>query len=272
MKSIIKQELWKILIVLDNNKPCFKYWVCFLFILNLGSMPILYSAYELNSNRSVSLYQEPVEFEDSIIESYQSDSDYHYFKIEAEPDLWQKFKRWLNLQWNKFLDWLLSDIETGGVWEYVALILKIIVIIGIALLILWLFNKYYISDSKSTSPTTSLVNLSEEEQLLEEKDLSILAQEAETNKNYRLASRYWFLNVLKHLKDNHFIDYQFQKTNTDYKSELKDNRLKIDFTYASRFYEFVWYGDFQLNLDEFESAKLKFERIINHIKTLKANG
>jgi hypothetical protein len=116
------------------------------------------------------------------------------------------------------------------------------------------------------------VNLSEEEELIEEKNLFVLAQEAEMSKNYRLASRYWFLNILKHLKDKGFIDYQFQKTNTDYKSELKEKQLKIDFTYASKFYEFVWYGDFQLDLGEFESAKLKFERIIHQIKTLKANG
>ena len=254
-----------------SKKNVFKYWVCFLFILNLGSIPCLYSAHESYSTLNDGSIQKPVEFDTSIIKPYQSDSDYYYFKAEAEPDLWQKFKRWLNLQWNKFLDWLLSGIESGGVWEYIALILKIIVIIGIALLIIWLFNKYYTTRPKAPNKNQSQVNLSEEEELLIQKDLSTLAYEAEKDNNYRLASRYWFLNLLKHLKEKHFIDYQFQKTNTDYKNELRETRLKTDFTYASRFYEFVWYGDFKLDLDEFESAKLKFENIINYIKTLKSN-
>ena len=97
-------------------------------------------------------------------------------------------------------------------------------------------------------------------------------KEAEKAKNYRLATRYLFLNILKHLKEHHLISYQFQKTNADYKSELTNEDIKVEFTYTSRFYEFVWYGDFTLGKDEFLEAKTRFETFIHNIQNAKADG
>ena len=215
---------------------------------------------------------EVVEFDKSIIESYQENEDYNYFKTTEEESAWQKFKNWLNLQWNKFLDWLLSDISEGLFWNYLALVLKILFILGIVVLIAWLFNKYYISTPKSSPVNKNKIHLSEEERLIQEKDLSVLIEEAEAKKNYRLASRYWFLNILKQLKDQGLIEYQFQKTNADYKSEISIQNIKIEFSYLSRFYEFVWYGDFELKPTEFEAARNRFEQLLTNIQNTKGNG
>ena len=213
-----------------------------------------------------------VEFEDSVIESYQQNEDYNYFKNLEEESAWTKFKKWLNLQWNKFMDWLFSGISEGDFWNYLALILKIVSIVGLALSIIWLFNRYYNLNQKLPPPDQSGINLSEDERLIQQKDLSVLIEEAEAKGNYRLASRYLFLNILKHLKDNHFIEYQFQKTNADYKSEITHQDIKSNFSYASRFYEFVWYGNFKLEVDDFKTAKTRFENLIINIQNTKANG
>jgi len=215
---------------------------------------------------------EVIEFDKSIIQSYQENEDYNYFKTIEEESAWQKFKNWLNLQWNKFLEWLLSDISEGLFWNYIALVLKILFILGIIVLIAWLFNKYYISSPKPVPGNENKIHLSEEERLIQEKDLRVLIEEAEAEENYRLASRYWFLNTLKHLKDQALIEYQFQKTNADYKSEISIQNIKIEFSYLSRFYEFVWYGDFELTPAEFGSAKNRFERLITNIQNTKSNG
>lgn len=230
------------------------------------------AASQFQSGDSLVGRPEIVEFEKSIIESYQQNEDYNYFKYTKEESAWSKFQNWLNLQIDKFIDWLLSGVSEGNFWNYLALILKILLIIGLGVLIIWLFNKYYVVTQKSPPADESDINLSEDERLIQQKDLSILIDEAEAEGNYRLASRYLFLNILKHLKDHDFIAYQFQKTNTDYKSEINQPTIKSDFSYASRFYEFVWYGDFTLKMDDFKTAKTRFEKLIETIKTTKANG
>lgn len=227
---------------------------------------------QLQASDSLKSDQKIIEFDKSLIEDYQNNEDYNYFKTVEEDSAWDKFTRWLNLQWNKFIEWLLSGVSEGSFWNYLALVLKILLIVGIGVLILWLFSKYYITNKKTIPRDESQVNLSEEERLIQQKDLSTLIQEAEEDENYRLASRYLFLNVLKHLKDKNLIDYRFQKTNADYKSEIKAEDLRSDFSYAARFYEFVWYGDFTLKAAEFQNAKLKFESILMNIQNTKAHG
>lgn len=243
-----------------------------LLFLKLGGLPPTLYSTPILQKENLQLDTIPIEFDKSIIESYKADDNYNYFKTIVEPSVWDKFKNWLNLQWNKFLNWLLSGIEEGNLWNYVALILKILVIIGIGVLIIWLFSKYYSSRQKATAQHQNLVNLSEEEQLLRQKDLLSLVEEAEQNENYRLASRYLFLNTLKHLREKKIIDYQFQKTNSDYKSEITQDIIKTDFIYLSRLYEFVWYGDFELNVSDFKKIKSRSENLIINLKNLKADG
>lgn len=232
----------------------------------------MWATSELQPSDSLEIRPKLVEFDKSIVESYQANDDYNYFKTIQEESAWEKFWNWVNLQWNKFLDWLFSGVSEGNFWNYLALILKILLIIGLVVLIIWLFNKYYVVNQKSPPADQSEINLSEDELLIQKKDLSTLIEEAESEGNFRLASRYLFLNILKQLKDHNFIEYQFQKTNADYKSEITQQNIKSDFTYASRFYEFVWYGDFKLEITDFKIAKTRFEKLINNIQTTRADG
>ncbi|MBZ9778768.1 hypothetical protein LB452_07515 [Psychroflexus sp. CAK8W] len=229
---------------------------------------------QLQASDSDSLEKRPevIEFDESIIDSYKSNEDYNYFKTAEQESALEKFQNWLNLQWNKFLDWIFSGISEGNFWNYLALVLKILLILGLLVLIVWLFNKYYSQNRKNAPEDKSEINLSEDERLIQKKDLSTLIKEAESDDDFRLASRYLFLNILKRLKENNIIEYQFQKTNADYKSEISDEDIKSDFTYASRFYEFVWYGDFELNSTEYNKAKDRFEDLITTIQKTKVHG
>ncbi|SDG83687.1 hypothetical protein [Psychroflexus sediminis] len=248
------------------------YSLALLFILNLIGTDSLWASPYFQSGDSIESRREVIEFDESLIEAYQADEAYNYFKNVREESAWEKFKHWLSLQWNRFLEWLLSGISEGNFWNYMALVLKILLILGLGLLIAWLFNKYYVVSQKSPPADQSELNLSEDERLIQQKDLSTLIEEAESEGNYRLASRYLFLNILKHLKDYNFIEYQFQKTNTDYKSEITQQDIRSDFSYASRFYEFVWYGDFKLGVTDFKAAKMRFENLIRNIHNSKTHG
>ncbi len=229
---------------------------------------------QIDANGVDSLESSPVvvDFDESIIRAYQEDESYNYFKTIDEESAWQKLKNWVNLQWNTFLEWLFSDLPGGKFWNYLATILKVLFILGVVVLIAWLFNKYYISSPKAAPEDQSEIQLSEEERLIRQKDLTTLIEEAENREDYRLASRYWFLNLLKHLKDQQLIEYQFQKTNADYKAEILNDDIQAEFTYLSRFYEFVWYGDFELKPSDYMQAKNRFKELRSLILNTSANG
>lgn len=77
----------------------------------------------------------------------------------------------------------------------------------------------------------------------------------ERSGDYRSAIRYQFLFILKKLSDKKRINWNPEKTNKDYIAELKQTPLKDDFFNLSYIFDYVWYGEF--NIDE--QAYLKFK-------------
>jgi len=73
--------------------------------------------------------------------------------------------------------------------------------------------------------------------------------------DYRSAVRYQFLFILKKLSDKKQINWNPEKTNKDYASELKDGHLKNEFTGLSYIFDYVWYGEFSID----EQSYLKFK-------------
>ena len=60
-----------------------------------------------------------------------------------------------------------------------------------------------------------------------------LISEAESNNNYRLAIRYYYLWLLKGLSEKEIIDYDPEKTNSDYQYEIKTPEISEQFAYTS---------------------------------------
>ncbi|WP_321538612.1 hypothetical protein [Flavobacterium piscinae] len=58
------------------------------------------------------------------------------------------------------------------------------------------------------------------------------------------------------------IEWDIEKTNSDYLYELKEPLFKSDFEYVSYLYNYIWYGEFELDEPTFEKAKSAFEKII----------
>lgn len=73
--------------------------------------------------------------------------------------------------------------------------------------------------------------------------------------DYRSAVRYQFLFILKKLSDKKQINWNPEKTNKDYTAELKNIDLKNEFAGLSYIFDYVWYGEF--NIDEQNYLKFK---------------
>ena len=55
--------------------------------------------------------------------------------------------------------------------------------------------------------------------------------------------------------------WQQQKTNTDYISEIETATLKTNFKAITKIYDYVWYGEFEIDEIKFESLKTAFHKL-----------
>jgi hypothetical protein len=84
--------------------------------------------------------------------------------------------------------------------------------------------------------------------------------DAEKRSAYREAVRWLYLKSLRVLADNNLIDWKINKTNIDYASELSAGNHYKDFQQLTRYYEFAWYGEFDLNQQDYHKVSQSFIR------------
>ncbi len=112
--------------------------------------------------------------------------------------------------------------------------------------------------SKSDKEMANVQQLPEEE-LLQLGNYERLIQEATLNGDYRLATRYLFLQSLKLMADKEIIFYAADKTNREYLQQLPDY-LKIGFKNITRHYDYIWYGHQNIEKESFQNIEQVFKQ------------
>ena len=102
---------------------------------------------------------------------------------------------------------------------------------------------------------------------IENADIHALIKHAENENNYRLAIRYYYLLVLKTLSLRNHIKFEDDKTNNEYLNEIKSKSFSKDFAYISYLYNYIWYGEFPLNINKYNKAKSNFYSFLNQVKS-----
>jgi hypothetical protein len=87
--------------------------------------------------------------------------------------------------------------------------------------------------------------------------------------NYNHAVRYLFIKLLKQLSVNELIAWHNDKTNVDYFKELKLTDYSNEFKKITNFYEYVWYGKFPINKNQFEDIYEEFNKFYIRINAQK---
>lgn len=77
-------------------------------------------------------------------------------------------------------------------------------------------------------------------------DFGNLIKSAETSGDFRLALRYHYLQLLQVFSRQRLIRYEKNKTNRQYADEIKNHKWGPAFRKATRYYNFVWYGEHPL--------------------------
>jgi hypothetical protein len=67
------------------------------------------------------------------------------------------------------------------------------------------------------------------------------------------------------MSEKQIIEWDAEKTNSDYVYEIKNEQFKNNFNYLSYLYNYIWYGEFDIDDVTFEKAKASFEKTIQSI-------
>lgn len=91
-----------------------------------------------------------------------------------------------------------------------------------------------------------------------------IAQAVAVN-DYRTAVRHLYLKSLRALSEKGWIHYHAQATNTDYVQQVSRYAIAPDFSFLTRVYEYVWYGEFILTAPQFAAVRQQFQQLYQSI-------
>ncbi|MBP1617720.1 MAG: hypothetical protein H6Q14_1547 [Bacteroidetes bacterium] len=191
---------------------------------------------------------------------YLQDSEFDYGRKEGGGSFWKSLKKTIE----KFLRGLFGlspDISPN----FLPILMKILS--GLVILVVIYFGvriylnhkgKWFLENKNNTLE----IDVHDMEQLIQLADFASLIAGAEKESNTRLSIRYYYLWLLKKLKDGSIIEWLPDKTNSDYLYEIKNADVKNQFSHLSYLYEYIWYGEFSINDREYQEAKAAFENFL----------
>lgn len=196
-------------------------------------------------------------FDSSFQDNYKGD-EFNYEPLTKVNDLsaWDRF-------WNAVGRFLQDLFDFGGIGNSMnglQILFKIIAILVI-IFVVYLIVKVIINKeggwifSKSAKKINVVENVEEN---IHSIDFKKIVNQAVSDKNYRVAVRYYYLWLLKSLSDKDVIEWDIEKTNRDYYNEISNTDTKKSFQFLSYIYEYSWYGEFELTQEDFQKAEQTF--------------
>ena len=166
--------------------------------------------------------------------------DYKYDRVgPASKSFWDRCKEWL---WR-----LVEKIFTTKGGKIGLSIFQYVIIIAVIVIIVLLILKNDIRTLFSGKSASVAIDFKEFEEDIYKINFEELISEAIAKNDFRKAVRLHFLKLLKELTDNNLIKWQIDKTNNDYSMELVNSKYNNKFKELVLMYEYIWYGDFQLD-------------------------
>ena len=226
----------------------------------------------LGKTLPINIPQDSVLIDDSNLERrsygnlddlYKGD-DFIYERTVNDSGWWIRFKRWLSDVFKDLFS-INSDAQASNIVDLALNLFYVILLILVVYFIVraiinkegkWIFGK---SSNKTIIPVLDLENN------LHQTDFNQLITDAEETQNFRAAIRYHYLKSLKILTDKGLIEYDVEKTNSDYVHELKLESVKTAFTYASYLYNYIWYGEFDIDEPQYLKARKAFANLNTNI-------
>ncbi|MBW8361535.1 MAG: DUF4129 domain-containing protein [Kaistella sp.] len=202
----------------------------------------------------------PKKFKEKFRSQYKG-PEFDYTTVQPRESFMEKIKKFIQ----KIVEAIFGNIDPGKTASLTENIIRFfaVIIIGFVLyfLVRFLLGKdgnYFFRKKKGKIK----IDDRDLHENIHEINFTETIEAFERQKDYRSAVRYRFLSVLKVLADKKLIIWNPEKTNKDYAEELKDIRLKNGFRELAYIFDYVWYGEFdidEVNYNYFKEQFLNFK-------------
>lgn len=190
-------------------------------------------------------------FDPAKIDQYRNNRDFFYDRPKAAQTPWERFLKWLG---DKLDQWL-SDSDAGYAFDHYIRYVLYAIAIAMVVWLLWRVNVGALFFKRPRRTSISHELLDED---IHQLDFEQLIQQAIQEQNYRRAVRLHYLRTLKKLADNHIIDWQINKTNHHYQTELRQTPHATQFAQLTQLFDYVWYGEMPINPASFDQVQTQF--------------
>jgi len=194
-------------------------------------------------------------FSKQKIETFKKDRSFDYLTEPVVPvTLWDKIIQWIYRQ-------IMKLFSNDGIAPYIR---YAIFAVFIFVIILQIYRKNF-SLIFYKSAKQKNFEYSGNEQTIIGRNFDNEISVALSSQNFRLATRLYYLKMLRKLSDTAIIIWQQNKTNYDYYRELQKTSYKESFARLTFLYEYVWYGQFAIEQNTFNNLQNEFETFFNNI-------
>lgn len=207
----------------------------------------------------------PIYFEEGFQQKYKDNKYFVYESVVKDEGSWARFKQRLVRLYERLFGFRTSE-EANDALDWTINILSVLLIV----FVIYLIVKAILNDEGSwafgRSSDKKIIQYDQIEQNIHTVDFERLIHESEKNAEQRLTIRYYYLWLLKLLSEKEIIEWDIEKTNSDYQNEIQDTTLKSNFSYLSYLYDYIWYGEFDIDQPTFDKAKAAFDTTIQKLK------
>ncbi|MCW8811548.1 MAG: hypothetical protein OQK64_11375 [Ignavibacteriaceae bacterium] len=198
---------------------------------------------------------------EDIFNKYKNDPAFNYDNSQDKAEDWiTKIKNWINQQ----LVVLRSSKAFSTALDYFYYALAILALILIIRGLIkgdrrgFLFGKAVKND----------IVMIEDKEDIHQLDFDDLITFAMESKQFKVAIRYLFLKSLKLLADRDLIELKNNKTNHQYISEINNSQISNAFQRATFSFEWIWYGDFQVDEYIMKNFRSDFNELFKLIASI----
>lgn len=207
-------------------------------------------------------------FSEEAMKNYRSSDDFVYNEDYSFTSALDKLFDTLKRYFIWLLEKLFGPLFAKNVFDALPsrdIVIYTITFVLIGLIILFFYKSklrfLFYKKSKKSSSTAFI------EENIHEIDFQTEILLAEDQQKFRLAIRLQFLSLLKQLDIINFIQWESQKTNREYIQELNDESIRSDFEELVSIFEYVWYGEFTPNIEQYKKAVVKFSQFRSTIES-----
>ncbi|MFC3561697.1 DUF4129 domain-containing protein [Pedobacter jamesrossensis] len=196
-------------------------------------------------------------FNKEALLAYSKQSAFKYDVAQIRDlSLWDRFWMWF---WQMIGD-LFQGAASNPVSKYFFIGLGVAILVYIVIKIIGAENIFSKKSKEITLPYDILnENIHEIDY---ESEIRNLVEQGK----YRLAVRLLYLRTLKKLTDAEIIQWQPEKTNYNYLTEISKPEIKSEFSQLTHQFDYIWYGDFPVDAETFEPINKSFNHFNSQIK------